>query len=97
METQLVRPNKDQPSLAHSSSAWTVNSLSGLTDLLWVSSFLAVVLDKVHEAVHHSFHCYQSLLKLLPSGRRSICGKRNGFLLFIDLRPIRAVSAELLL
>lgn len=55
----------------------TVNLLSGLTDLLWVSSFLAVVLDKVHKTMHDSFHCYQSLLKLLPGGRRGIYGKRH--------------------
>ena len=47
---------------------------SGNTDLLRISSFLAVVLDEVHQAMYHRLHCYQPLLKLLPRRRRSIWG-----------------------
>lgn len=43
-----------------------------LTHLLRVGSFLAVVLNEVHQAVHHRLHCYQPFLQLFPSGRGSI-------------------------
>lgn len=32
------------------------------TNLLRVSSFFAVVLNEVDQAVHHCFHCYQPFL-----------------------------------
>lgn len=50
------------------------------TNLLWVSTLLAVVLDEVHQAVHHCLHCHQTFFKLLPSWRRGICGTNKYYM-----------------
>lgn len=51
--------------------------LAVLQRLLLFRALLAVVLDKVHQAVHHSFHCDQALLQLLPCWRGSIWAQKN--------------------
>lgn len=46
--------------------------LAVLWRLLLLRALLAVVLDEVHQAVHHRLHCYQALLQLLPCWRGRI-------------------------
>lgn len=46
--------------------------LAVLGRLLRVGTLLTVVLNEVHQAVHHSLYRHQAFLQLLPGGRRSI-------------------------